>query len=335
MKGLRAVGSMKITTTTVTSQYHAYSAKLPSMNTDDMRRLVGYSEYTRALSLLDPLVTRATAAELKIMDEIVGSRKEFTVYTNLSARIPKKAASSLDVPADPSDDSAKRGLAWVMALARVELGAMVAGFTGRGDPFALVPPTRFELPAYSHLLLDGARTHYFALGNDPVVSLYMTYRNKPLTVAEREGGRADINETQAIAYGRRVALAREFVRAVQSLGRGQLTSQQTAELQSWDQDLTALIEIIAYKILGLGESSGGVRSVSSTTRTIKKGDFLTNCPFLRCDTKNRIVTPTPNTGTSSTGTTGKTLPGKVTPGAGTPGKTIPGKGTPSVGKSKP
>src|SRR5437773_1672294 len=127
MPMLRAVGSMKLTRTTVQNQYDAYSARLPSLSADDMRRLVGYLEYSRALSLLDPLVTGATTDELRMMDQIVTSREEFTVYTNLSRRIPKKGASSLDEPAGAAAKYGQRGLAWVMGLARVELGAMVAG----------------------------------------------------------------------------------------------------------------------------------------------------------------------------------------------------------------
>src|SRR5262245_24209386 len=121
MPMLRAVGSMKITQTTVQNQYQSYSAKLPSLNSDELRRLVGYLEYTRALSMLDYLALRCTPEELALADQIAGSRDELTVYTNISRRIPKKTVSSLDEPPAAQSTFARRGLAWMMGLARVEL----------------------------------------------------------------------------------------------------------------------------------------------------------------------------------------------------------------------
>jgi hypothetical protein len=298
---LRAVGSMTITRTTLHSQYHAYSAKLPTLKTDEMRRLVGHLEYSRALSLLEPLVSKATAEELTIMDQIVASRDEFTVYTNISRRIPKQAESALDERAADSASFAKRGLAWVMGLARVELGAMVAGFTGVREPFATLPPTRFELPAYAELLGDGARTHFWSLGNDSIARSYASYRDKPLAAAQREHGREEVDDTQAIAYGRRAALAREFIRASQALSRGQLTPAQATELAAWEKELDVLIETIAFKVLGLGESSYTVVGTSNQVRNIKAGERMDNCPFLRCDRTKGLVTPTPATSAPGVG----------------------------------
>jgi hypothetical protein len=341
---LRAVGSMKITQTTVRNRYDAYTAKLPSLNTDEMRRLVGYLEYSRSLSLLDPLVTGATTDELRMMDQIVASRDEFTVYTNLSRRIPKKAVSSLDEPAADGTSSGKRGLAWVMALARVELGAMVAGFTDRRESFATVPPTRFERQAYGEMLLDGTRTHYWSLGNDPVVTSYLSFRNRQITDADRERGRAEIDEAQAIAYGRRAALAREFVRAIQAFGRGEFTPQQVAELAAWERELGGLVDTIAYKVLGLGDTSIASSKTSVSTNSINQGALMRSCPFLRCDNQNRpvgatIVSDAPGQGANvpaktGPGATAGTTSGSTTPSSGASRPTSPAKTPPGKEKSK-
>ncbi len=315
---------MKITQTTVQNQYQSYSAKLPSLNSDEMRRLVGYLEYSRALSLLDYLVTRSTRDELALMDQIVGSRDELTVYTNISRRIPKKVASSLDEPPGSSTSFAKRGLAWMMGLARVELGAMVAGFTGQREPFAVVPPTHFDRMAYGELLLDGARTHYWSLGNDPATAVYLSYRNRQLTAADKDRGRPEIQEAQAIAYGRRAALAREFVRAIQVFGRGEFTPQQTAELNAWEEELDDLVDTIAYKVLGLGDYANATTSTSVATQKVHAGELLKGCPFLRCDDKNRPV------GATIT----KAQPAKAQPATAPPAKTSPAKAGPGKPKSK-
>lgn len=319
---------MTVTKKTVQDHYNYASARLPSLNSNDMRRLVGYLEYTRALSLLDPLVASASSEELKLMDQIVASRPEYTVYTNISRRIPKQVATSLDEPAAANDTFAKRGLAWVMALARVELGAMLAGYTGQREPFAVLPPTRFEMPAYAEMLTDGARVHYWSLRNDPVVALYASFRNLGVPQVAQQFGR-QIDESQAIAYGRRVALAREFVQAVAKLGRDELTPPQKAELATWDKEMQELIDVIAYKVLAIGDSVVRTTGTSTSVERIKKGDILRSCPFLRCDEKGR-----PNDPRSTVLNSGGGNNGGVGSGGGNPAGKVTPRPTGVVGGAK-
>jgi hypothetical protein len=328
---LRAVGSYKVTTTTTTvaSQFHQLEGKLPTSHTQDVRRLVGYYEYTRSLSMLEPLAARASAAELKVIDDILASRPELTVHVNLSRRIPKSAPSSLDEPtADGGGGGggnyARSGLTWLMALARIELGAMVAGFTDRPEPFATLPPTRREIAAYAELLLDGARTHYFGLANDPAAQFYASYRNRPFTLTERERGRPEVNEAHAIAYSRRVALAKEFAQAVLSAGKGRLSSTQSAEVTRWVKDMDELQDVIAYKVLGLGTWSGGGQSTITTThvatqKASSRGQVLVPCPWLRDQARRDLAR-------------GKATIRDVTPGAQTGGLSNATKQPPAAKK---
>ncbi|MDA1055575.1 MAG: hypothetical protein O3C40_34705 [Planctomycetota bacterium] len=188
-----------------------------------------------------------------MIEEIVKQRDEFVVYTNLSRRYEDDFTRAV------AGDRAKRGLGWIMALARVELGAMRAGFTDERSPFERVPPSRYEMPQYTEILLDSARTHYLALGNDPVAQNFARWSGPPLTSGRMPDKARVPVERQAIAYARRAVIASQFADAVERLGQSRLTSEQYAQLQQAKQNLESLRSAIVYRILGLG-----VEVVSST-----------------------------------------------------------------------
>lgn len=242
---------------------------------------MGYYEYRHALGLLDPLLNMVSTEELEVIEELIKSRDEFAIYTNRSHSL-EQGKSLLSEPVVPGDSLERRGLGWVMALARVELGAMVAGFTSHDKPFAALPPSRYETPQFENLLLDSARAHYAALRNDPVAKQYAAQRIRVGTTPTRMAARSSVSpreEQRAIAYGRRVAITREFVSAVKDLGSRQLTPQQTAELTAWEKQLVRLQSTILFKVLGLGEYIASGQSQHSTTMTFDQQRFRA-CPRL-------------------------------------------------------
>jgi hypothetical protein len=226
-------------------------------------RLVGFTEYGRALNLLHPLAEQASPEEREVIDRIVATRDEITVHTNHSRRV-ESAPSTLSEPPAAPGTFAKRGLDWVTALARVELGAMAAGFTDADEPFEAVPPGRSDVQSYAEVLLDSTRMHFFALRNDPVAQYYWSQRDNQVTLGQRSS--PSVNEQQAIAYARRVMIADEFVQASAKLGAGRLTPPQAAELGRWHDDLQELEDAILYKVLGLGEFAAS--GASATTRKL-------------------------------------------------------------------
>lgn len=149
--------------------------------------------------MFDQLVRQTDEAERKVIDEIIRDRDEFAVYVDLSSRFGVMSAAS-EQPATSTDTSERRGLAWVMALARVEVGAMLAGFTKVHSPFSVVGPTEHESSAYRELLTDGMRTHYLALARDPKL------RQIVAESATKPG-------SETLAYVRRISVAREFLNA--------------------------------------------------------------------------------------------------------------------------
>lgn len=216
-------------------------------------RLVGFSEYTQALVHFEQLVAAASPQELAVADDVISSHGEFAIYTNLSSRIERLPSRLSEKPA--ADVEAKRGLAWLMGLARVELGAMAAGFTDHSSPFDLLPATAFERTQHFEMLLDGARMHYWALHNDPIAIHYGNWARLPVVsltpgtpLSPVQGG----DERRAIAYARRVVIANRFVQAVARQYGNQLDLNQQAELQQWHHALRKLQFRMVFDVLGLG-----------------------------------------------------------------------------------
>ena len=61
---------------------------------ENLLRLVGYVEYTYALSRLDQVLRGASDAELAIMDQWVKEQDPFVVYVNLSRKFPQVATTA-------------------------------------------------------------------------------------------------------------------------------------------------------------------------------------------------------------------------------------------------
>jgi hypothetical protein len=185
-------------------------------------RVVGFLEYGQALQHFDALVKKATTEELDTFEEIVRERDELTVYTNLSRRL-RHPPSSLDERSETeSEGFQRRGLAWIMALARVELGAILAAFTYVPRPFEAVAATAYDVEPYQEMLQDGLRSHYWALCGDSSLP----------RVAQRF-----LPTQESLAYLRRFVVAQAFLRAAYRAAERHYSAVQRAELNRWKQTL--------------------------------------------------------------------------------------------------
>jgi hypothetical protein len=203
---------------------------VPPQDPQLIYRIVGFLEYGMALHNLDEFVRRASTEELEIADAIVRRRPQFDVRINLSRHLAGQ--SLLTGPAQPgAGGSIRRGLAWVLALGRVELGAMLAGFSSVAKPFHVTAPTPYEVEAYREILTDGLRVHYWSLKNDPAVANY---------------GRTGVPEQHIITYGRRVGVARRFLEASREFSRRRLSPGQQAELNTWEREFRRFELVLLY-----------------------------------------------------------------------------------------
>ena len=226
-------------------------------------RLVGYYEYGNALRELDKLIKMSTQEELYELDKMVAERDEFTVYTNLSRKL-RSGPSSLNEPLDEKRE--QRGLRWVTALARAELGAILAAFTDAPKPFEIVANPEFDLKEYREVLLDGARSHYWALVNDP--------RLRSITRSLR------VN-SQVLSYSRRLVMARAMLRAAVKSGIDEYSPVQLRELSSWKESLDETQTYLTGKIRAHLQGT-----VNRSDPVTSSSEFIDACgALLRAETR--------------------------------------------------
>ena len=210
------IRSVRTDVETTTTWYES-TAQLTPEDKSLIYRVVGYFEYGTALRYLDEFVKRATNEELQAANEWVIEQPEFTVYTNLSRRV-RSAPSNLG---PESKDDRRTGLAWVTALARVELGGILATFSSHDSPYELVGPTEFDMAAYRELLMDASQTHVWALVND----------------RELERAASGVPDTKMLAYLRRVGLMRMLLSAAARANANDLSRDQMQELVAQDTQI--------------------------------------------------------------------------------------------------
>ena len=194
-------------------------------------RVVGYLEYGNALSNLDRLVHLSSEEELAAIDEIVRDHEEFTVYSNLSNQLP--TAQQSGSPTNRVSTSARRGLAWVIALARVEFGAILAGFTDHPNPYMFVTPKAYDFKESIELLLDGVLSHRQGMEQDK------EYRAVTLL-----GG--PIMNT--LAYSRRVRIVQKMLEGAMTPGPSAYTPSQAKQLGSYHKDLDKAQDVLVARI---------------------------------------------------------------------------------------
>ena len=159
---------------------------------------------------------------MNAIDEIIKSEPEFTVFTNLSRRLEQGRSSLAEKPNSTNDDFSRKGFRWVTALARVEVGAMLAGFTDHPNPFAAVVGKGYDIAEFKEMLIDGAKLHFWALANDPDF-MELTKAFKP--------------DGQTLTYVRRLNVATAFVYAAGGLTGLELNPQQKEEVATYAKNL--------------------------------------------------------------------------------------------------
>ena len=144
------------------------------------------------------------------------------------------------------------------ALARVEFGAMLATFTTVDHPFAATRPTSFDQFEFMEVLLDGARTHYWALQQDPFL---------------RKVSRMSPRYPEVLSYSRRLGLIQSILSAVLQSG-SPLTPGQLGELTQWKDSVDGYQAGFVYKIQSYLQETQRL-STSKTNRFSR--EYLNAC----------------------------------------------------------
>jgi len=229
---------VRVQTQTKTKRQSSFSQaflRTIDQNPENLPRLVGFQEYFQALSYLDRLVRTASPEELKVMDAIVREDPQYAIYVNLSRGFKQAGRSTLSSPPEDDVKFRRHGLAWLIALARVEMGAMLAGFTPSRDPFALVRPAAYDADEYGEIVLDSMRAHVWSIDGDPLVTRI-----------------ASMNDVTALGYERRLTVALRFIQETAVAYGTRMNEDQRREiLRMWER-LASLRQTIRRDVLNLG-----------------------------------------------------------------------------------
>jgi hypothetical protein len=223
---------------------------------ETLLRLVGFLEYAQALSRFDQLLSTASLNELAAMDELVKSQDQYMVYVNLSRAFPQTATTGFPERNQLVNDRfERRGLTWVIALARLELGAMLAAFSPRAESFQRVPPTGYERRAYDELLVDAMRCHLWGLQSDPL------FNERELREAAKK------NDQVTMLYDRRTRLALKLIDAVRQRTGMRISRDQLEELRQYEQKFGEYLAVLRKH-----GSRGGDDSAASRKGTSARGN---------------------------------------------------------------
>lgn len=241
-------------------------------------KLVGYQEYQMALFHFETLLAATNEAEHKALDEMIADDPRFAVHSYISRQydnLDPKSTLKLAV-ARTEDPRAKgqyerRGIAWAVALARLEIGAMDAlrepnmanfdeirvgqqiGNRGRvstntiaSSRFAFDRDSRINnsgkilsrstadlgQSAFLELLWDSARTLYYQVVTQTQAATRLPASTlPPATRTQLRADGADLSQ-MAVFYSK-ICLAVDFVTAFRQIADKSLTSVQKNELQEW------------------------------------------------------------------------------------------------------
>ena len=209
-------------------------------------RIVGSHEYMSAVNQLIPLVETSTKSEMKVYDKILADQNEFSFHSGVVlAAANDREYQRPEKRLFGSERFQRKGLAWLMALARIELGATLAMYGRLENAFDFVAPDGFGRDEYFELLLHDAAVHVNALKTDPLL-------------IEKSHAKADVN-SETVAYLRRLRIVYDMLLATRVASDGRFAN-------SADEYLNA-VNLFAKRLKQKGESAIGTSVESSSTVT--------------------------------------------------------------------
>lgn len=238
-----------------------------------VRRLVGFHEYGHALDHLDKLVGMCGEKDIVAIDQILADRGEFDLFVAMPEGFRQGSTAA---EAEERGDDRQNGLAWVIALARVEFGAMVTGFTAHPDPYQWVQPDTLAFAETMQLLLEGVEGHFRAL------------RDTSKTDAQVKKIYGDDQVKSKLAKARRVRIARVMLHALGKVDPTMYTERQAGDLTSVQRELTRQqTELHKSLKVMLSAMTSIDSSVSSSTR-----EFVNACGIQLQAERNELAAGT-------------------------------------------
>ncbi|MFK7768301.1 MAG: hypothetical protein AB8B55_13840 [Mariniblastus sp.] len=209
-------------TTTTTHVTTVRELKVQGVNRTIPYRLVGSYEYGKCLESFMQLIKISTLDELPVYDTILNDRPEFTYFNGVSSafnNFPNLAKADEITRTKFCDEYQKKGLRWMIALARIELGSTMSMYGESKTPFESVAKTNYDMEATMQVLSDDVTAH--------MKSLALEEGFKKVIKRGR-----DI-DTWTIAYLRRLKLIRDMLSTLGRFGDNTVK----AKLGPYDKEL--------------------------------------------------------------------------------------------------
>jgi len=237
-------------TTTTTTKYEDADATIPY-------RFVGSYEYGKAVETFEKLVSISTAEELAAYDKVLNGRPEFTYFNGANVMLnapPNLKNANKNQRTQYFDTFRKKGLAWMMALAKVELSATTSMYGEDKKPFQKYRVTQYDLGPYLQVLADDAAAHLRSLSQE-----------RGFHEVTRSGRKID---TWTLAYLRRLKLIRDMLVTISDIGNTEVK----ARVKAYDKKLAKyekkLLESVA-------KQTGSVTTGSTDESNYKTNKYFT------------------------------------------------------------
>ena len=229
------MSSARKTTKTATPVTYNYSKSFAPTDESIPYRLVGSFEYVRALEAFHQLLSMSSTDELAIYDEVLKERIEFSFVNgvNLAFAAPPDLLQSREGDrARFSNEFLKKGLAWMMALARIELSATSSLYGNSRYPFESLDVTPYDAAPFVDILRDDVLAHLRSLAQEPGFREVTRRSRKP--------------DTWTLAYLRRIKLIRDMLATLERVGGPTVSADiqpLNKELDKYRRDLVESVQI--------------------------------------------------------------------------------------------
>ena len=185
-------------------------------------RLVGSYEYGNSIGAFAQLLKISTPEEIEAYNNILNERPEFTYFNGVNNAFDERPnlAKADDIERTKFYDAfQKKGLSWMIALARIELGSTMSMYGTSATPFEDVFKSNFDIEATMMVLANDVASH--------MKSLAMEDGFKKVVKRGR-----DI-DTWTLAYLRRLKLIRDMLGTLEKHGNNALR----AEIKPYSKEL--------------------------------------------------------------------------------------------------
>ena len=228
-------------------------------------RLVGSYEYGRSLDNLGELANSSTQEEIEVYDKLIAMNPEYSFYSGAASEL------GVGVKLDSLDTSDKemfdvkylrQSLAWMMALARSELGATISMYGESKDPFGTavaIGGVGFGSEELLSILVDDLAAHLKAAQRDPGYQAAIDPKEK-------------VDES-SLGYFRRTQLINDLLAKVVSSGDPEIAVMAKPYAETSNRYTESMARKIVLATTRVSSTSG------STTRTTSDTERLTGVRF--------------------------------------------------------